>query len=88
MVEVEDQTVWVCEEAAEEVVEMEGFDFGKAAEWARKVAQKFEKNGRLLLMAAMFGPSGHFCSRVRVQKVGGRRRCRQAQMRARCVLRR
>jgi hypothetical protein len=67
---------------------MEGFDFGKAAEWARKVAQKFEKNGRLLLMAAMFGPSGHFCSRVRIQEVGGRRRCRQAQMRARCVLRR
>ena len=60
VVEVEDQTVWVCEEAAEEVVEMEGFDFGKAAEWARKVAQKLEKNGRLLLMAAMFGPFRSF----------------------------
>ena len=48
--------------AAEEVVEMDGFDLGKAAEWARKVAQKFEKKGRLLLMAGIFGPSGHVCT--------------------------
>lgn len=41
---------------------MDGFDLGKAAEWARKVAQKLEKNGRLLLMAGMFRPSGHVCS--------------------------
>jgi hypothetical protein len=49
---------------------MEEFDLGKAAEWARKVAQKLEKNGRLVLMAGMFGPSGHFYSRMRVEVVG------------------
>lgn len=38
---------------------MEEDDFGKAAEWARKVAQKFEKNGRLLFIAGRFRPSGH-----------------------------
>lgn len=69
--------------AAEEVVEMDAFDFGKAAEWARKVAQKFEKNGRLLLMAGTLGPSGHFCSRMRVEEVDGRRRCGQGRLRAR-----
>lgn len=62
---------------------MEAFDFGKAAEWARKVAQKFEKNGRLLLMAGTSGPSGHFCSRMRVEEVDGGRRCRQGRLRAR-----
>lgn len=41
---------------------MDGFDLGSAAEWARKVAQKLEKKGRLLLMAGMFRPSGHVCS--------------------------
>jgi hypothetical protein len=75
VVEVEDQTVCECVEptaaAAEEVVEMDGFDLGKAAEWARKVAQKLEKKGRLVLMDGMFGPSGHFCSRMRVEVVGG-----------------
>lgn len=78
VVEVEDQTVCECVEptatAAEGVVEMEAFDFGKAAEWARKVAQKLEKNGRLLLMAGTIGPSGHFCSRMRVEEVDGGRR--------------
>ena len=87
MVEVEDQTVCECVEptaaAAEDVVEMDEFDLGKAAEWARKVAQKFEKNGRLVLMAGMFGPSGHFCSRMRVEEVDGGRRCRQRRLRAR-----
>ena len=38
---------------------MEEDDLGKAAEWARKVAQKFEKNGRLLFIAGIFWPSGH-----------------------------
>lgn len=41
---------------------MDGFDLGKAAEWARKVAQKLEKKGRLLLIAGIFRPSGHVCS--------------------------
>ena len=52
-----DQTV--CDDtpvaaAADEAVEMEGpGDFGNAAEWARKVARKLEKNGRLLVMVGM-----------------------------------
>ena len=53
--EGEDHTVWAvaAAAAAEALVDMDDVDLGRAAEWARKAARKFEKNGRLLLMVGV-----------------------------------
>lgn len=97
--EGEDQTVWgEVTAAAEEAVEMEGDDFGSEAEWARKAAQKFEKNGRLLVMVGTLTLSHplHLCLLVLSSLVKGLEirgylfgeGCGSgARMRARCVLR-
>lgn len=54
--ELEDQTVWAVAAAAVEEDVSEDEDFGTTEEWARKAARKFERNGRLLVMAASSWP--------------------------------
>lgn len=39
-----------CAADADEVVDIEGEDLGRAAEWARNAARKLEKKGRLFMV--------------------------------------